>query len=67
MLLPGRFYTTKTQSGHSVRHVPVGRCRAVLVRCFTTHFDLPARDSAIARKRGGQVVGQPSATDTRWV
>ena len=50
-----------------MNYVPVGRCSAVLVRCFTTHFDFPASDKASARSFGGQVVGQPSATDTRWV
>ena len=51
----------------SIAYVPVGRYSAVLVRCLTTHFDLPANASASARSRGGHVVGQPSATETRWV
>ena len=54
-------------SGPEPLYVPVGLCSAVLVRCRTSHFDLPASASALARMNGGQVVGQPSISEMRWV
>ena len=47
--------------------VPVGLCRAVIVRCFTIHFDRPAAVKKSARRKGGHVVGSPRKYEMRWV
>jgi hypothetical protein len=47
--------------------VPVGLCRAVIVRCLTIHFDRPATVKKRARRNGGHVVGSPRKYEMRWV
>jgi len=48
------------------RHVPVGRRRAVRLRCRTSHFERPAMPKKAARSIGRHVVGRPRKNKMRW-